>query len=402
MMVLAAAAPLGHETVEVSIEALGRVLGEDVLADEPVPTFDNASMDGFAVRRADVREAAASSPVALEVVGESRAGSPAQRALGPGEAVAISTGAMLPAGGDAVVRVEDTRVRAPRVEILRAPAPAQNVRRAGEDVRAGATVLRRGATLGPAELGVLASLGRPRVQLSRRPAVTVLVSGDELLSPAQAMRPGGVRDTSSLTIPALVRQAGALVSATGRLADEADATRAGIAAALAGADVVIVCGGVSVGTHDHVRPALRELGAEQVFWRVALRPGGPLWFGTMGSTLVFGLPGNPVSAMVTFVLFVGPALRALLGARDGEHGTSTAALACDYRKQAGRAHALRCRLSARADGWHAEPTGAQGSHILSSMLGADALAIIPTDATHVSAGDEVRVEPLRRWGGLGL
>jgi molybdopterin molybdotransferase len=181
--------------------------------------------------------------------------------------------------------------------------------------------------------------------------------------------------------------------------DEAEATTAALAAAVEDVDVMVISGGVSVGVHDHVRPSLEVLGAQPAFWGLALKPGRPTWFGTLGSTLVFGLPGNPVSAMVTFVLLVAPALRALLG-MPPPAGRATAVMECDYEKPAGRAHALRCRLSAREDGWHAEPTGAQGSHVLSSMLGADALAIIPTDTIAVRAGERVEIEPLQPWMGV--
>jgi molybdopterin molybdotransferase len=226
----------------------------------------------------------------------------------------------------------------------------------------------------------------------------VVVSGDELLAPGEPMRAGGVRDSSSFSISALARLAGGEVAHIGVIRDDAEATRAAIAAALEQADVTVVCGGVSVGAHDHVRPALAALAAREVFWGIALKPGRPAWFGTVGRKLVFGLPGNPVSAMVTFVLLVGPALRALLGARERE-SRATAVLDHDYAKAPGRAHAVRCRLSAHADGWHAEPTGPQGSHILTSMLGADALAILPSDSAQVRAGERVEIEPLWRWMG---
>jgi molybdopterin molybdotransferase len=213
------------------------------------------------------------------------------------------------------------------------------------------------------------------------------------------MRPGGVRDSSSFSISALVRAAGGEVVRSSLVRDDAVATREAIRHALAGVDVIVICGGVSVGEHDHVRPALEELGAQQVFWGLALKPGRPAWFGTVEGKLAFGLPGNPVSSMVTFVLLVAPALRALMGARDAHHD-ATAVMDSDYAKAPGRAHALRCRLSTREDGWHAEPTGAQGSHILTSMIGADALAIVPSEADGVRAGERVRIEPLRCLGAL--
>jgi molybdopterin molybdotransferase len=399
--VLASVAPLASETVPLGVAALGRVLAEDITAREPVPAFDSSAMDGFAVRAHDLAGASPSQPVALRVSGESRAGAPASEALAAGSAIAISTGAVLPPGADAIVRVEDTRAAGDRVEVGAAPADGQDVRRTGDDIRAGETVVRQGAVLGAAELGVLASLARYRVSCARRPRVAVVAGGDELLGPNEPMRPGGVRDSNSFSISALACAAGGEAVSAAIMRDDPRATRESVAQAVAGADVTVICGGVSVGEHDHVRPALRELGAQEVFWGLALKPGRPTWFGVLSGKLVFGLPGNPVSAMVTFVLLVGPALRALMGASDADH-RATAVIDRDYTKPPGRAHAVRCRLSAREDGWHAEPTGAQGSHILTSMLGADALAIVPSEATGVRAGERVRIEPLcRRWGAVG-
>ena len=395
-LILGAVRPLPSETVELR-DALGRVLAEGITADQPVPPFDSSAMDGFAVRAQDVA-LANGAPVLLHVVDESRAGSPATLTLGAGQAIAISTGAMLPRGADAVIRVEDTRRAGEDVAVL-VPAPVGlDVRHAGDDVSAGQRVLERGRALGPAELGVLASLGNELVQCVRRPRLSVLVSGDELLAPEEPLRPGAIRDSNSVTISALARRAGAQVVRADTVGDDAEATTAALAAATLDVDVAVVCGGVSVGVHDHVKGSLEALGARTVFWGLALKPGRPAWFGTLGSTLVFGLPGNPVSAMVTFVLLVAPALRALL-ATDEPLSRLTAVMERDYEKPAGRAHAVRCRLSAHEDGWHVEPTGPQGSHILTSMLGADALAILPSQTTAVRAGERVEIESLHAWAG---
>ncbi len=394
--ILSAARQLPGESVALGNAALGRVLGEDVTAMHPVPAFDNSAMDGFAVRAPDVAGAAPSSPVTLRLVGESRAGHPATAVLDKGEAIAISTGAMLPEGADAVLRVEDALTEGDAVQALDAPHAGRHVRRAGEDVLPGQTVLRFGSVIGPAELGVLASLGRTLIRCVRRPRVSVLVTGDELLGLQETPRAGAVRDTSSYSIAALAHCGGAELTWSGRAADEPGQTREAVEQALDGADVAVVCGGVSVGEHDHVRPSLAELGVEELFWGLALKPGSPAWFGRRGETLVFGLPGNPVSAMVTFVLLVGPALRTMRGRpADGERGQ--AILDEGYAKAAGRAHAVRCRLTQREDGLHATPTGPQGSHVLSSMLGADALALIPSGATAAAAGERVEIEHLREW-----
>ena len=395
--ILAATGPPAGESVALGVSALGRVLGEDVVSTHPVPAFDNSAMDGFAVRAPDLAGAGPANPVALRLVGESRAGHPAKTAVEEGQAIAISTGAMLPEGADAVLRVEDTRLEEDAtVHALGAPDLGRDVRRAGEDVLPGQTVLRSGTVLGPAELGVLASLGRSLIRCVRRPRLSVLVTGDELLGLHEAPRAGAVRDTSTLTISSLACCGGAEIAHTGRAGDDADATREAVELALEGADIAVVGGGVSVGVHDHVRPSLAALGVEELFWGLALKPGSPAWFGRRGETLVFGLPGNPVSAMVTFVLLVGPALRAMLG-REPFAERGEAILDTDYEKPAGRAHAVRCRLEMRDDGLHATPTGPQGSHVLSSMLGADALAMIPSDSTSVEAGERVAIEPLLEW-----
>lgn len=389
-MVLEALVQLAPVTVDLD-DALARVLAEDVLAQEPLPPFDSSAMDGFAVRAGDLAR-----PACLRVVGESRAGAPAPVALGAGQAIAISTGAMIPAGADAVVQIERTRRENGVVHVLAPVAAGAEVRRAGEDVRAGSMVIARGATLGPAELGMLASLGRTCVSCTRAPRVSVLVTGDELLGAAEPARAGAIRDSNSHSIAALARCAGAQVVRSVAAPDDAASTRAAIADAVEDSDVVVICGGVSVGEHDHVRPSLHALGARRVFWGLALKPGHPTWFGTLHDKPVFGLPGNPVSAMVTFVLLAAPALRAMQGATPGRE-RMTAALDGGYAKPAGRAHALRCALSAREDGWHARVTGPQGSHVASSMLAADALAIVPSASTRLAPGARVEVVPLAAW-----
>jgi molybdopterin molybdotransferase len=396
-LVLGAVTPLAPEPVELGA-SLGRVLGEDVSAREPVPAFDSSAMDGFAVRAEDVAAASERSPAVLSVIDESRAGAPADLRLGSGEAIAISTGAVIPDGADAIVPVEHTHGENGRVEVLVGAPAGDHVRRAGDDLRAGQRVLARGVLIEAAELGVLASLGRTQVECARRPRLSLLVSGDELLAPGEPQRAGAIHDSNSLTLSALARGDGADVVSVRRMRDESTETAAALAGAAADADVMVISGGVSVGVHDHVRPGLEALGANAVFWGLALKPGRPTWFGTLGSTLVFGLPGNPVSAMVTFVLLVRPALRALLGL-PRQPRRPTALMASDYEKPAGRAHAVRCRITVHADGWHCEPTGAQGSHVLSSMLGAEALAIVPTDTVAVRAGERVEIEPLQPWTG---
>ena len=382
--VLAAAAPLPPKRVPLD-EALGRVLAEDAVAEEDLPPFDSSAMDGYAVGDPEAGE--------LPVRGEARAGHPFARPLEAGDAIAISTGAAVPAGAAAVVPVERTSEDGGRVTFERV-APGANIRRSGEDVRAGRRVIAAGTDLGPAELAMLASLGLPEVPCGGVPRVAVLVTGDELVAPGEPLLPGQIRDSNAYALAAQASRAGARVTMRSGVADDPAATRAALSAALDAADVVCVSGGVSVGRHDHVKDALAELGVEERFWGVRLKPGKPTWFGERGEKLVFGLPGNPVSAMVTFHLFARPALRRLAGGDPGDV-CATAVLDTPLPRNGSRAQVVRCRLAAKDDGWHASPTGAQGSHVLSSMLGVDAFALVREGDGELSAGARIEIELVR-------
>jgi molybdopterin molybdotransferase len=365
-------------------EALGRVLAEDVQSPIDVPPFDSSAMDGYAV--------IAGPEADLEIVGESRAGRPAAERVEPGTAIRISTGAAVPAGATAVVPVEATTADDGRVRV-RASREGDNVRRAGEDVKAGRLVLSAGTPLGPAELGVAASVGRGSLRCSHRPRVAILVTGDELTEPGRPLGPGGIYSSNGSALAAQVERAGGRVVRRQTVPDQAAATREALAGVLDSADVVIVSGGVSVGPHDHVKPALAELGVRERFWGVRLRPGKPTWFGTRGDALVFGLPGNPVSAMVGFHLFVRPALAAMQGA-DPSAPRSRATLDEPIPRHSKREQAVRVHLEVSDDGWHVRTTGPQGSHMLTSMLGATALARIAPGEGEVAAGERVEVELL--------
>jgi molybdopterin molybdotransferase len=382
--VLSAVTPLGDEAVALE-NALGRVLTEEVASPIDVPPFDSSGMDGYAVVAGPAAE--------LDVVGEARAGHPWDGTLRAGQAVRIATGARVPEGADAVVPVERTttakeRVRVPEIE------PGANVRRAGEDIPLNAVVLRRGTTLGPAELGVAASVGRGTVCCARRPRVAIRVTGDELTPPGRPLAPGGIYSSNGFALAAQVERAGAELVTRAEVPDDPGGTRAALASALDEADVLIVSGGVSVGPHDHVKAALRDLGVEERFWGVSLKPGKPTWFGTRERTLAFGLPGNPVSAMVTFQLFARPALAALQGADAGSR-RAYARLRESVARNPQREQAVRVRLLQSENGLEAEPTKeAQGSHMLTSMLGADGLAMIAKGEGDAAAGERVEVELL--------
>jgi molybdopterin molybdotransferase len=373
--------PLGREEVAVR-DALGRVLAEDVAAQHDVPAFANSAMDGFAVRSGPAGRT-------LGIVGESRAGAPATVPVGEGEAVRISTGAALPEGADAVLQVELVTLDGVRVTLDDDVDAGRNVRPAGDDLRAGDVVLTAGTRLGAAELGLAVACGRASVVCARVPRVAVLATGDELVPAGQPLAPGQIHETNGLTLKALATQAGANVVRAEVVPDTEAQTRAAIASALDEADVLVLSGGVSVGPHDHVKPALQAQGVVEDFWRVALRPGRPTWFGTRGDTLVFGLPGNPVSAMVTFLLFVRPALGALQGVPHAPD-RFVARLAEAIPRHPDRDECVRVTLR---DGV-ATSTGPQGSHQLRSMLGADGFAIVTAGEGTLEPGAEVEVERL--------
>ena len=305
----------------------------------------------------------------------------------------------MPEGADAVVRVEDTSEEEPGVVVIgREVAPGAEIRRAGEDLQAGQAVLGPGTHVGPAELGVLASAAAAEVDVVRRPRAAVLSTGDELIGPGEPMRPGAVRNSNAHTVPAQARAAGGRGRSGPDGARRSGQHRAAIREGLE-RDVLILCGGVSVGPHDHVKPALEAEGVREVFWRVALRPGKPMWFGVAERggrrTLVFGLPGNPVSAMMTFDLFARPALAAMLG-RPHERRRLPAVLDEGYRKVPGRAHVVRLRGEVRDGTWHVRPTGEQGSHVLTSMLGVDALTVVPAEAGDLEPGEVIEIQLLER------
>lgn len=384
--VLEAVRPLAAEEVALP-DALGRVLAREMESPIDVPPFDNSAMDGFAVRAGPAAE--------LEVVGESRAGCPSPRGVSPGTAIRISTGAKLPEGATAVVPVERTRPANGSGDRVRVQAAAEgkNIRRAGEDIRSGDRVLAAGTSIGPAELGVAASIGRDVLPCARRPGVALLVTGDELTDPGDDLAPGRIYSSNAYALAGLVERSHAQLLSRVTVSDSAASTREALARALDDADVVCISGGVSVGPHDHVKPALQELGVSERFWGVALRPGKPTWFGSRDDALVFGLPGNPVSAMVTFLLFVRPALAALQGNYPPAPRVS-AVLDEPVDLLPTREQAVRVRLSLATDGWHAAPTGAQESHRLTSMLGAAALAMVPRGEGVAARGTTVEIELL--------
>ena len=369
-------------------DALGRVLAEDAVAPTDLPPFDSAGMDGFAVVAGDTIDA----PVALKIAGEARAGAHAQAPVEHGTAIRVSTGAVIPAGADAVVPQELTEVEDGAV-IVNEEVPAGNdVRYAGEDIAAGQTILHAGTLLGAAEIGALAAVNIARPAVVRKPRIALVSTGDELVSPGPELEPGQIRDANAPALTAAARAAGADVVANLRVGDDREATVARLAGALRGADLVVTIGGVSVEPHDHVRPALEQLGAEQVFCRVSLKPGGQVClYVAPGGTLAFALPGNPASALTAFRVLVVPAIYAMLGRSLTLH-TARGVAETDLPGAIGRTSIIRCHAKMHDDGWHVTPNGDQRSHILTSMLGVPALALVPEDREVLRAGEPVDIE----------
>ena len=389
--VLEHATRLEAEQVELD-DALGRVLAQDAVAPNPVPPFDCSTMDGFALRAGDTTEA----PARLRIVDEARAGTSAGVHVEAGTAIRISTGAPIPDGADAVMRQELTSVDDATVTIDEAVTAGTDVRVAGGDIPAGSTVLKAGTLLTGPEIGVLAAVNIARPSVVRRPRIALVGTGDELIDPGGPLKPGQIRDTNSYALSAAARLAGAEVILRVKVGDDRDATIATLREAMRGADVLATVGGVSVGPHDHVRPALTALGAREIFGRVSLRPGGQIcFFVAQDGTLVFALPGNPVSATVSFRLFVVAALDALLGRGRTERRT-TATAATELPGRIGRTTAVRCHAELRSDGWYVAPSQShQDSHVLTSMLGIDAYAFVPEDRASLAAGEAVDVEFVR-------
>lgn len=391
--ITASVAPLESEQIGLA-DALGRVLAEDVVSPVTLPHWANSAMDGYAVHAADVEGASEAAPVRLPVRGTIAAGAFAERALKRGEAMRIMTGAPLPEGADTVVRVEDTDGGTATVKVLKDRDARKNVRHRGEDILAGAVALPRGTPIGAAQLGVLASIGAGTLRAHRRPRVAILGSGDELVDLDefdQVIAGKRIVSSNRYTLEALVRLNGGVPIALGHAADSLGAVKALLQRAVSeGADLIVTSAGVSVGEHDHTRTAVEQLGTALDFWRVRMRPGAPLGFGRVQGVPWVGLPGNPVSAMVTFELFVRPAVRRMLGHTRVHRRPVRVTLEESVSIGAKLTHFYRAVVAPRPDGrLGARLTGPQGSGILTSMSLANALLVVPEDRTTVAAGEEL-------------
>ncbi|MCX5833602.1 MAG: molybdopterin molybdotransferase MoeA [Deltaproteobacteria bacterium] len=385
--------PLRLEKVNI-LEALNRVLGEDITSDRDIPPLPNSAMDGYVLRFDDTLGATRERPVVLTVIDDIQAGRVSTKTIGPGQAIRIMTGAPIPAGADAVTRVEDTEKDGDRVRVYVPAKKGLDIRLAGEDVKKGELIIPKGKIIRPAEVGMFAALNRPDVAVYRRPKVAVLSTGDELVDIGGELAPGMITNSNSYSLAAQVAECGAIPLRLGIARDTREDLISKFEAAK-GADLIVTSGGVSVGDYDLVKDVMGELGAMR-FWKVAMRPGRPLAFGTIGGVPVFGLPGNPVSVMVSFEQFVRPAILRMSGFTNLFRPAVKAVLKEGLQKKAGFRYFLRAVVELKGGKYYAVMTGEQGSGILKSMVMANGLIVLPEDVTSLIAGDEVTVQLIDR------
>ena len=388
-VVLESVAILGVEPVKLE-HSLGRVLAEDIRANRDLPPYDVSAMDGFAVRRTDV----ANTPSILEIIEDIKAGDMPSKTVKAGQCARIMTGAPVPQGADTVIRVEDTKeISANSVQIVVADKPGNNIRPQGENMRTGNVVLKAGTEITPGVIGVLATVKTAQFAVYRRPRVAILSTGNELEGMNEPVDPNKIPDSNTYALMAQVQALGIEPTLLGIARDDPVELEQYLRQGLE-YDVLLVSGGTSVGVHDYVRPTIEKLGVQMKFWRVAIRPGHPLAFGSTGKTAVFGLPGNPVSSMVCFEEFVIPALRRMMGNQRLYRRTVTARLAHPLKFQPGRTEFIRVLLTHTDAGYIANTTGIQSSGVLLSMAKADGLMVVPADCTGLAEGAQVTVQLL--------
>jgi len=383
------AKPLAAQSVPLT-GSLGRTLAQNVRARAPIPPFAKVTMDGYAVRADDSRPDAAGQAAELAVIEDLPAGRISRRAIGRGQAVRIMTGAPLPKGADAVVMVEDTEKAGTRVKIFRAVAPGDNIGRAGEDLEKGDLILEKGDLIGPAEVGMLAALGLASVRVVRRPKLAVIATGDEIVEPGKKAGPGCIWNSNGYSLLSLALEAGTEASYLGIARDKNSQLKLKIQKARS-ADILVISGGVSVGDYDLVKEELRSLGVRPVFWQLRIKPGKPTFFGVRGRQLVFGLPGNPTSAMVMFHLFVRPAIDRMLGRKRPGLRSAKALLEQEITVQPGRTQFLRGALVGEGPVLKVDPFPDQRSGVLRSMVKSRVLIVVPADSSRVEKGREVEI-----------
>ncbi len=391
--VLAAAQPLGIEKVGL-LDALGRVLAEDIIAQRDNPPWDNSAMDGFAVCWEDIKqEHAITKPVELKIIEEVQAGTVATKTVGPGQAIRIMTGAAVPKGVDTVVKVEETEATGDTVRIFKAVERGANIRPQGEDVKKGDCIIAKGTQIRPAEAGMLAILGKSFVFVHQRPRVAILSTGDELADLDERFDEDKIINSNSYGIAAAVQEAGGIPILLGIARDQPASLKEKIKQGLT-ADILVLSGGVSMGDYDFTKAVFKDLGAEMHFWKLAIRPGQPLAFGKILGKLAFGLPGNPVSSMVTFEQLVRPAMLKMGGHRGYGRPVVRAVFQEKFSKRPDRRHFLRGILSRENDVLAVRTTGNQGSGILTSMVKANCLIDVPEEVERLNPGDTVNVQVL--------
>lgn len=382
--------PLGTEKVNI-LDSLTRVLAEDISANRNIPPSDNSAMDGYALRFEDILGASAASPITLTVIEDVPAGRVPLKKVGPGKATRIMTGAPIPRGANAVMRMEDTRKDGKHVQIMAEAAPGLDIRKAGEDVHEHEIVIPRGTLIRAAEIGMMAAVGRAFVSVYQRPLVAVLATGDELVDIDEQPASWQIISSNTYSIAAQIMECGAIPLNVGIARDNRKDLIAKFMAALR-ADIVISSGGVSVGDYDLVKDIMKEVGDGMQFWQVAMRPGKPLAFGSMEGVPLFGLPGNPVSSMISFEQFIRPSILKMTGHRNIFRQAVRATLLEDISKSKGTVHFIRAVVSCNEGRYMARTTGEQGSGILKSMVTANGLIVVPEEVTEVKAGETVTVQ----------
>ena len=392
-IVLDASAVLGLEKISI-LDALGRVLGEDIVAERDNPPWDNSAMDGFAVRSEDIKqEHAIQKPATLTVIEDVPAGKMPTKTVGPGQAIRIMTGAPIPHGADTVLKVEDTEHTPESVRVFKPEPRGSNIRPQGEDVKKGDCIIAKGTAIRPGEAGMLAILAKSFVFAYQRPRVAILSTGDELADLDERFSEEKIINSNSYGIAAAVQEAGGIPLLLGIARDTPAALKEKISHGL-NADILVLSGGVSMGDYDFTKAVFRDLGAEMNFWKLAIRPGQPLAFGKIQGKLAFGLPGNPVSSMVTFEQLVRPAMLKMGGHRSYGRPVVHAEFQEKFSKRTDRRHFLRGILTREAGVFKVRTTGDQGSGILTSMVKANCLIDVPVEVERLNPGDAVSVQLL--------
>lgn len=384
--------PLGLEKVSI-LDALGRVIGEDIYAGRAIPPKDHSAMDGYALRSVDTRGASPENPVVLDLIEDIPAGTIPKMRIKAGQAARIMTGAPLPKGADAIVRMEDTRTEADGVFILTKASEGQDIRRAGDDVRIGEKIISRGEIIRPAEVGMLASLGRSFILMYQRPLVAIVTTGNELTEIDEPPSHWKIVGSNSYSLAAQVRECGGIPLQIGIARDLREDLLAKFQAAM-GADLILSSGGVSMGDYDLVKEIMKESGNRMHFWQVAMKPGRPLAFGSLGDVPIVGLPGNPVATAVCFEQFIRPALLKMMGHANLFRRTVQARLGEDIKKKQGMRHFIRARIRRDGEDYVVVATSKQGSGILKSMVRANGLIVVPEETTIVRRGVMVTVQLL--------